>query len=132
MMAWHGVPPGGRIMMLPLLLALLVAAAAGVGCFLSALIVAQRDFKYVLTFGMQLWMFATPSIYLGTNSIGPTSHRWLPLNPAYGLILNIRQAVLNGPFDWYALAVSSAVAAVLLAVGLIYFRSVERSFADVI
>jgi lipopolysaccharide transport system permease protein len=61
--------------------------------------------------------------------------RWLwalPLNPAYGLIANFRQAVLGGPLDWYALAVSGAVSVGLLFVGCFYFRRVERSFADVI
>jgi lipopolysaccharide transport system permease protein len=132
MMAWYGVVPSLTILAVPLLLLMLFAAAVGVGCFLSALIVAQRDFKFVLNFGVQLWMFATPSIYLSSASIGPTAQRWLPLNPAHGLILNLRQALLGGPLDWYALLVSSAVSVVLFIVGLVYFRRIERSFADVI
>ena len=56
----------------------------------------------------------------------------LPLNPAYGLLLNFRQAVLGGEMDWYALGVSSAVGVALLLIGCFYFRRVERTFADVI
>ena len=56
----------------------------------------------------------------------------LPLNPAYGLILNFRQAMLGGPFDWYALAVSGAVSLGPAGGGCLYFRRVERSFADII
>jgi lipopolysaccharide transport system permease protein len=57
--------------MLPLVVLFLATAAAGIGILLSALIVAQRDFKYVLTFGVQLWMFATPCIYLSHDTLGP-------------------------------------------------------------
>jgi lipopolysaccharide transport system permease protein len=56
----------------------------------------------------------------------------LPLNPAYGLILNFRQALLGGAFDWYALGVSGSVSALLLVFGCAYFRRVERGFADII
>lgn len=132
MMVWYGTMPGWGILLLPIVVFMLVLCAVGFGLFLSALIVAQRDFKFILNFGVQLWMFATPCIYLGPETYGPLAHRWLPLNPAYGLILNFRQALLNGPIDWYALGVSSAVSLAMLVVGLLYFRRVERSFADVI
>lgn len=132
MMAGYGVAPSWQFFMCVPIFLMLVLAATGIGALLSALIVAHRDFRYVLAFGVQLWMFATPAIYLTPQSFGPLAHQWLPLNPAYGLILNFRQAVLGGPFNWYAMGVSSAVAMVLLFVGLIYFRRVERSFADII
>ena len=132
MMVWYGAAPGWSVLLAPFIMLLLTAAAVGVGTFLSALIVAHRDFKYVLTFAVQLWLFATPCIYLGPNAVGPTSRLLLPLNPAYGLLLNFRQAVLGGEIDWYALGVSSAVGLTLLLIGCFYFRRVEHSFADVI
>jgi lipopolysaccharide transport system permease protein len=126
------VPPGWSVLLVPLVVLSLAIAAAGVGVLLSALIVAQRDFKYVLTFGVQLWMFATPSLYLPAEALGPTAQTYLPLNPAYGLVRAFRQATLGGPFDWYAFGVSSAVGAVLAVAGVLYFRRVERGFADAI
>lgn len=132
MMAWYGVAPGWGVLMLPVLILQLAVTAVGVGLFLSALIVAQRDFRFLLGFGIQLWMFATPVIYLGVDSLGPTARTWLPLNPAYGPILNFRSAVLNEPFDWYALGVSALVGIVALGIGLVYFRRVETSFADMV
>jgi lipopolysaccharide transport system permease protein len=111
----------------------LVLLAVGVGALLSALTVAYRDFRFLVPFLVQLWMFATPSIYLQAGS--PALQRWqwlLPLNPAYGLIVNFRRALLGGPLDGYALAVSGAVTLVLLLVGCLYFRRVERNFADII
>ncbi len=132
MMTWYGAAPGWSVLLAPVVMLLLAASAAGVGTLLSALIVAHRDFKYVLTFAVQLWMFATPCIYLLPPATGSLSWIVLPLNPAYGLLLNFRQAVLGGEIDWYALSVSSAVGLALLLVGCLYFRRVERTFADVI
>jgi lipopolysaccharide transport system permease protein len=132
MAAFYGVTPGWSVLMLPVVVLMLGVASAGVGVLLSALIVAQRDFKYVLTFGIQLWMFATPSIYMPVESLGPTSQTYLPLNPAYGLVLAFRQAALGGAIDWYAFTVSSAVGLLLAFAGMLYFRRVERNFADLI
>lgn len=132
MMVRGGVVPGWSVLLAPVIMLLLTAAAVGVGTLLSALIVAHRDFKYVLTFAVQLWMFATPCIYLKPSALGPTSRLLMPVNPAYGLLLNFRQTVLGGDLDWYSLGVSSAVGLTLLLAGCFYFRRVERTFADVI
>ena len=134
-MAWYGVAPGWTVVFAPLVVGLLAVAAGGVGILLSALIVAQRDFRYLLTFGIQLWMFATPCIYLLPDAVGPNAKQLLPLNPAYGLILAFRNCVLGTPFgghEWYALGMSGAVGLLALTVGLLYFRRVERTFADTI
>jgi lipopolysaccharide transport system permease protein len=132
MMAWYGVVPGWQLVLLPLVLLLLVAAALGVGTLLAALITAHRDFRFVLAFGVQLWMFATPTIFLTAEAVGPRGRALLPLNPAYGLIYNFRQCMLGGDLDWYALAVSGGVSLALVAIGCAYFRRVESSFADII
>jgi lipopolysaccharide transport system permease protein len=118
---------------LPVIILLLAIAALGVGILLSALTVAYRDFRYVVPFTIQLWMFATPSIYLPVEGLlGPTTQAVLPLNPAHGLILNFRACALGGSIDWYSLLVSGAVSVVLFVTACLYFRRVERSFADVI
>jgi lipopolysaccharide transport system permease protein len=133
MMLFHGVLPGWRFLLLPLIVLLLIVAAFGIGTLLSALTVAYRDFRYVLFFGVQLWMFSTPCIYLdAAQVVGPRGLLLLPLNPVYGLILNFRQAALGGPLDWYSLGVSATVSVVLLLVGCLYFRRVESGFADII
>lgn len=132
LMGYFQVLPSLGLIVLPVIIAALFLAAAGVGILLSSLIVAQRDFRFMLGLGLQLWMFATPCIYLQPGSYGERAKAWLPLNPAYGPILAFRQSVLGGPIDWYSLGVSAAVGSVLLFVGLWYFRRTERSFADVI
>lgn len=127
-MAYYGKPPGWTALLCPLIVAVMALTAAGIAVLLAALIVSQRDFRYLLLFGVQLWMLATPCIY------DPTPGRawWLALNPAYGLILNFRAALFGDPMDLTALAVSSAVGLAVLVAGLVYFRRVERTFADTI
>jgi lipopolysaccharide transport system permease protein len=131
-MLWYGASPGWTVLALPLIVLLLMAATTGVGTLLSALLVEYRDFKFILTFLVQLWMFATPTIYLDSATLGSRSQTWLPLNPAYGLIDNFRRSVLGQPLDLYSLGVSAAVSVGILLVGCLYFRQVERNFADVI
>lgn len=133
LMGVNGVWPGPSFLWVPVLMLLLLTAALGVGTLLSALTVAYRDFRFVVPFLVQLWMFATPSIYMRADqALGESAQAWLPLNPAYGLIVNFRQAALGGPMDWYALGVSGTVSVALLAIGCLYFRRVERNFADII
>jgi len=129
---YYGHLPAPGILLTPLLLLGLTIAALGIGTLLSALTVEYRDFRYVVPFMVQIWMFATPSVYMDASMVGPRWQAILPLNPAYGLILNFRQAALGRPLDFYSLSVSLVVALSVLLVGFLYFRRVERSFADVI
>jgi lipopolysaccharide transport system permease protein len=133
MMAVYGVAPGWGLLAVPLVALGLVVAALGVGTLLSALTVAYRDFRHIIPFLVQLWMFATPSIYMqAAEVVGPRWRPLLPLNPAYGLIAAFRPSVLGGPIDWPSLGISWAVGAALLLVGCLVFRRVERDFADII
>ena len=96
MVVWQGVAPGWSSSLIPLLTLGLVMAALGVGTILSALTVAYRDFRHIVPFLVQFWMFATPSIYLQAGSSTDSRLSYvLPLNPAYGLIANFRQSLLG-------------------------------------
>jgi len=133
LMPYYGVAPGISVLLSPLMVLGLILAASGVGAFLAALNVTYRDFRYVIPFLVQLWMFATPTVFMQTERSIPALWRTLlPLNPAYGLILNFRAAVTGGAIEPYSLFVSLAVALVLFFAGAFYFRRVERGFADVI
>jgi lipopolysaccharide transport system permease protein len=131
---WGGLlVPGWGVLLLPVVLFGLVVAAVGMGALLAALTVAYRDFRYVVPFMTQVWMFATPSIYMDADLVPQTGWRiLLPLNPAYGLVSSFRHAVLGGPIDGPGLAVSLVLSCLMLLVGCSYFRRVEQSFADVI
>jgi lipopolysaccharide transport system permease protein len=137
MQGWHlyqGKPvmPGWEIVLVVPIVFFLSVAAFGFGTLLSALTVAFRDFRYVVPFMVQIWMFATPTIYLDTDSFGPLTRALLPLNPAYGLIYNFRKAMLGQPLDWAGLGISIVVSLIMLLIGCLYFRRVERGFADII
>lgn len=133
LMLGYGRLPGLDFLALPFLVLALMLTAVGVGTLLAALTVAYRDFRYVVPFLVQLWMFATPSIYMQADlGLHPRWRTLLPFNPAHGLIANFRAAALGGSFDLYDLSVSCAVGLVLLVGGCLYFRRVERSFADII
>lgn len=124
--------PGWSFMLVPFMALGLVLLALGVGTMLSALTVAYRDFRHMIPFMVQLWMFATTSIFLPKKALSGWLQPLLPLNPVNGWIANFRAAALGGPFDLYALAVSGGMTLAILLVGCLYFRRVERSFADII
>jgi lipopolysaccharide transport system permease protein len=128
---YYGVGWSINLLAAPILIAGIVFIALGVGVFLAALNVAFRDFRYVIPFMVQFWMFATPVVY--PASLVPSEWRWLLfLNPMAGFIEGFRSAFLGLPFDWMAIAISLAVAAAVFAAGVAYFEKVERSFADII
>jgi lipopolysaccharide transport system permease protein len=131
MMLWYGVGWTLNLLMAPVLLMAVIITALGIGTLLSALTISYRDFRYMIPFMVQFWFFATPVVY--PASLVPADWRWLLyLNPMAGLIEGFRSAFLGKPFDFLALAISLAVAGVLLLLGVFYFARAEKRFADVI
>jgi lipopolysaccharide transport system permease protein len=127
-----GVGFGWHLLALPVLVALIVLTALGVSVWLSALDVQYRDVRYAVPFLVQVWLFATPVIY----SSGDVPDRWRPLlalNPMTGVIEAFRWSLLGvGDPPLSALLGSAVIVAILLSTGLLYFRRMERTFADVI
>jgi len=131
MMAAYGVAPTWRIVTMPLFVAGTVVAATGAGVLFAALIVTYRDVRYVLTFVMQLWLFASPVLY--TLDIIPPQYRWwYAINPIAGMISGFHASLLGGPFRLDVIAISTLTTAILAFAGVRYFLQVERRFADVI
>lgn len=131
MMGYYHTPLSWQLLLVPLFLAGTILAATGVGTLLSALTVAYRDFRYVVPFMVQLWLFVTPVIY--PTKIIPPEWRWaLALNPMAGLIDGFRAAFLARPLDWPHIGISFVVSVLLFFGGAAYFRRVERQFADII
>ncbi len=133
LMLWYGRMPGVSILLAPVLMLFIGLAAAGVGTLLAALNVAYRDFRYVVPFLVQLWMFATPSIYMNAAANGRGQLDWVLLvNPLSPLIASFRAAVLGGPIPWNSLALSACMSIAMFVAGCLYFRRVEDSFSDII
>jgi lipopolysaccharide transport system permease protein len=131
LMLLYGVNWTGQLILAPFLMLGVISCALGVGTILSALTVSYRDFRFVIPFMVQIWMYLTPVVY-GVGFI-PENYRWLlTLNPMSGYIEGFRAAFLGKPFDWVSIGVSVASSVVLVAIGSTYFRKVERRFADII
>jgi len=132
LMAWFRVPPTIWALVLPWLIILMIITAAGLGMWLTALAVQYRDIAHSMTMGVQLLMYASPVVY--PASLIPDQYQmFYALNPMVGVIEGFRSALLGtNPMPWDILAVGS-VSAILIALGgLLYFRRMERNFADVV
>jgi lipopolysaccharide transport system permease protein len=127
-----GVVPSWRLLAVPLLLGIAALLAFAVGLWLSPINVRFRDVQHTLPFMVQVWMYATPIVY--AVSIVPAEWRSLfNLNPMVGVIEGFRWAVFGkGDLDVIAIGISVFVIGVLLIGGLIFFKRMERSFADLI
>lgn len=131
MMLVYGVGWSVNLLLAPALVLAVIFTALGVGTLLSALTVAYHDFRYVVPFLIQLWMFVTPVVY--PASLVPEYWQWLfYLNPMAGLIEGFRAAFLGRPFDIVGLSISFTVAVAFFLAGILYFEKVERRFADII
>ena len=108
-------------------------ATSAIESLRAALNVAYRDFRYVVPFLVQLWMFATPSIYMNASANGRGQLDWVLIaNPLSPLIQSFRAAVLGGPIPWNSLALAAAISVAMFLAGCLYFRRVEDSFSDII
>ena len=132
MMAFYRVLPSWHLIALPLFVLLAVATALGMAFWLSALDVQYRDVRYTLPFLAQVWLFATPVVY--PSSILPEPWRTVyGLNPMAGVVEGFRWAILgNSPPPGPILAVSAAAVVCLLTSGVLFFRRMEQTMADVV
>ena len=130
LMMIFGVVPGSAILFLPLVIVLMLAAALGVGFWLSALNVEYRDVMHAVPFLVQFWFFATPVVY--STSLLPEQWRFLfGLNPMTVVVDGFRWCLLGSGAGLSLMsALSAFVAMVLFVSGLIWFRRRERSFVD--
>jgi len=131
MMVFYHSPFGLHTLAVVPLTLLTVLAALGVGILISALNTAYRDFRHLLPFLVQLWMFLSPVIY--PVSVVPERLQWiLWLNPLTGIIDGYRYAVLGRALHWQSLGISVLSTCAVLSVGLVVFRRTERRFADIV
>jgi lipopolysaccharide transport system permease protein len=133
MMIYYGVHLTSWVWTLPLFLLLALVTSLGVGLWLSAMNVAYRDVGYVTPFIVQAWLYASPVAY-STTLIPQGPWRVLyGLNPMAGVVQGFRWAILGvGEPASGLLLTSTAAALVLLVSGMIYFRRMERTFADIV
>lgn len=139
LMLWYRFTPGPQLLLLPIFLLLALVTALGSGLLIAALNVKYRDFRYVVPFLVQFGLYASPVAFSSADIYGnPRVPEWIQLlyslNPMVGVIDGFRWCILGGQSPLYStgFALSIAISALMLVLGVGYFRRMERSFADVI
>jgi len=129
LMVVYGILPTYGILLLPLILLITWLFATGVGLWLAATNVLFRDVKIVISFILQLWIYATPVIY--PLSVAGNFKWIVVLNPMTGLIETHRSIFLGTPaIPWGSFIYSIITAILVFWSGMLYFKSIERRFAD--
>ena len=132
LLVYYGITPTAALLFLPAFVLLAALTALAVGLWLSALNVQYRDVRYTIPFLVQFWLFVTPVAY--SSTLVPERWRALyALNPMTGVVEGFRWALL-GERDAPGVMVAVSAVSVLLALvgGLLYFRRMEKRFADVV
>ncbi|MCF8422776.1 MAG: ABC transporter permease [Bacteroidia bacterium] len=126
------VHPNGTIVLIPFLILLIGFMGLSFGIIISSLTTKYRDLKFLVTFGIQLMMYASPIVY--PLSIVSEKYKWIILaNPVTSIIETFKYAMLGvGEFNWMYLGYSIAFTTVLFFIGLIIFHKVEKSFMDTV
>jgi lipopolysaccharide transport system permease protein len=124
--------PNVYLLLIPLLIILMAALGLGFGIIISSMTTKYRDLTNLVSFGVQLWMYATPVIY--PLSVIPENYRIYALaNPLTPIIETFRYALLGtGSFDWAHLLYSLVFTLVVLTLGILMFNKVEQSFMDTV
>ncbi len=132
-MAWYGLMPNWQILLLPAFVVLAVLTSMGPALYITALNVKYRDFRYIIPFVVQFGLYVSPVGF--SSAVVPGEWRFLySLNPVVGLIDGFRWCILGGQSQLYVpgFLASLAVVVFFLWLGVRYFRSTERTFADLV
>jgi len=132
LMLWYRVPPSVSLLALPAYLLLAATIAFALALWLAPLNVRYRDVNHAIPFLVQAWMYASPVVY----PVSLVPERWrvvYSLNPMVGVIEGFRWCLVGADdLNVMAVTVSLVVTLVALVGGLVFFRRMERAFADVI
>ena len=128
---WYGYLPHWQIVFLPLFLLLAVLLALGATYFISSLNVKYRDFQYVVPFIVQFGLYISPIGF--SSSVVPENWRLLyACNPVVGIVDGIRWCLFQSPLMPESVICSSVVSILIFLFGFLFFRKMEREFADFI
>ncbi len=139
LMAVYRFSPDVKLLLLPVFLLLALVTALGSGLLIAALNVKYRDFRHIVPFVVQFGLYVSPVAFTSADIRSseriPEVLKWLyDLNPMVGVIDGFRWCLLGGqaPLHVPSFLLSAAMSLLLLLIGVRYFRSTERGFADLI
>lgn len=127
------VLPNIYVLLFPFLILLMAGLSLGFGILFSSMTTKYRDLTFLLSFFVQLWMYATPIIYPLSTITNPKLQLIMSLNPLTSIIETFKFGMLGvGTFSWWSLGYSTLFMIVLMGVGIIVFNKVQRSFMDTV
>jgi lipopolysaccharide transport system permease protein len=132
LMVWYGILPGPGALLLPLFIMHALILALAIGLWTSSLNVKYRDVQYALPFAIQVMLFLSPVAYSAALVPSGPMRTLYALNPLVGPIQGFRWALVGAEAPWSFLWPSAIVTLVLLVGGLLFFKRMEDSFADVV
>ncbi len=132
MIRGYAIAPNMHILLTPILIIMLAGLSLGFGIIISSMTTKYRDLRNLFSFFVQLWMYATPIIY--PLSVMSPQKQWIAaLNPVTSIVETFKYAMLGkGTFSWMQLGYSFVFMCVVLAVGIVIFNKVQRSFMDTV
>ena len=137
------IHPNIYLLLTPILIALIAALALGFGVLFSSLTTKYRDLTFLLSFIVQLWMYATPVIYPLSTIEDPRLKTLMQANPLTSIIFSgdLGDSIIEtfkfgmlgvGEFSWAALGYTAGFAVFILALGIIIFNKIQRTFMDTV
>lgn len=132
MISGSNISPNINVLLIPVLVILIAGLGLGFGIVISSMTTKYRDLTHLVTFGVSLWMYATPIIY--PLSEIPEKYRLFVLaNPMTPIVETFKTALLGvGEVNYMHLLYSFVFAVVILAIGVLVFNKVEKSFMDTV
>jgi len=126
------VHPNSTLLLLPVLIFIMGVFGLGLGMIVSALTTKYRDLKFLITFGVQLLMYAVPIIY-PLSYVSPKKRWIMELNPMTSVIETFKYSFIGkGTFSINALAISFIASIIILLLGTLIFNKVEKRFMDTV
>jgi lipopolysaccharide transport system permease protein len=121
-----------RILLVPVLVLQTAMLGLGVGIIISSLTTKYRDLTVLVSFGVQLWMYATPVVY-STEQLSDRMYRLIMINPMSPIAVNFRYAMMGcGTLETFYWSISIVTTILLLLVGVLLFNKVEKTFMDTV
>lgn len=129
------IVPNINILWIPIMILQMALLGLGIGIIISSVTTKYRDLAILVSFGVQLWFYATPVVYpiSQVNAVSGAISRYIMLNPIAPIVNNFRYAILGcGSMDYGYWGISWVVTVVVFFFGVLIFNRVERTFMDTV
>lgn len=128
----YNLNPNIFILLFPVLILLTGLLSLGIGILITSLTTKYRDFRFLIQFGIQLWMYATPIIYPLSTLEGKLKTMAI-MNPMTSIIETFKYGFLGqGTFSWYYLGYTAIFTFLTLIIGILIFNKTEQNFMDTV